>query len=120
MEQIKMVQTSVTWGGPESNVLTLYVEPTPDMWEADDVDPVDFQIFVYRALDENEQETEEIAGVEIIGFLEFDRWDDLPKLPMLWQLPGWEPLPLEDLLKREQKLLREKEGYPAREQASAR
>lgn len=97
---MEIVRASATWGGPESNVYTLYVEPTPELWEADRLD--DSLVFIYRVLDENEQETEEVAGVEIIGFLEFEEWDVLPKLPLLWQFPGWEPLPLEKLLKKVQ------------------
>ena len=58
-------------------------------------------------LDDTERETGRIVGFEILGFLEFDRWDALPKLDLLWQLSDHEPLPLEDLLKREQRRLRE-------------
>ncbi len=57
-------------------------------------------------LDEHEQETGRMVGVEL-AILEFDRWDDLPKLDLLWQLPGQEPLPLDELLKREQRRLRQ-------------
>jgi hypothetical protein len=43
--------------------------------------------------------------VEIVAFLEFDRWSDLPRLDLLWQMPGWEPLPLDELLRRQQPIL---------------
>ena len=101
---MEIVDASFTWGGPESNVLTLYVEPTPALWMADLV--TYWPEFIYMVQDENEQETGEVAGVEIVGFLEFDDWGALPELPMLWQFPGWEPLPLEALLKRVQANLR--------------
>jgi hypothetical protein len=116
---METVKASIMWPGPDVDVLTLFVEPTPDLWEADPVDD-DWEFMVLRALDENEQETGEIAGVEMIGFLDFDRWEDLPEIPLLWQLPGWEPLPLEELLKREQQLLREKASASPREQAGTR
>lgn len=102
---METVKASFMWDGPERDILILFVEPTPDLWQ---VDPDDlYEVLVLRALDENEQETGEIAGVEIMDFLRFDRWEHLPELPMLWQIPGWEPLPLVDVLKREQGLLRE-------------
>ena len=75
------------------------------MWEADPID-AEWPVFLLRALDENEQETGAIAGVEIIGFLDFDRWAALPKLPMLWQLSGQKRLMLEELLKDMQGTLR--------------
>ncbi|MBA2452124.1 MAG: hypothetical protein H0V47_03050 [Chloroflexia bacterium] len=57
-------------------------------------------------LAEDEQETGEISGIEILDFLDFDRWDAIPTFPVLWQIEGWEPLSMVDLLKREQALLR--------------
>ena len=101
------------WPGAEIDVLTVFVEPTPDLWEADCVDN-SFSVFVLLALDENEEETGEIAGIEIVGFLEFDHWDEIPDLPILWQLPGQEPLTLVQLLKRQQRQLREREGVLTR------
>ncbi|MBI4319414.1 MAG: hypothetical protein HY675_13075 [Chloroflexi bacterium] len=64
-------------------------------------------------VDEAEQETGRIAGFEIIGFLTFDHWESLPKLDVLWQLPGREPLPLDQLLKRVQKELRRRKVQEA-------
>ena len=52
-------------------------------------------------VDEQGQETGRIVGVEM-SLLSFDRWDDLPRLDVRWQLPGWEPLPLDELLRRVQ------------------
>ena len=57
-------------------------------------------------VDEHDKETGQIVGVEL-AILEFDRWDDLLQLDLLWQLPGQEPLPLDELLKREQRRLRQ-------------
>ncbi|HKP54145.1 MAG TPA: hypothetical protein VJ183_16020 [Chloroflexia bacterium] len=97
---MEAVRASVMWDGPKSDIVTLFVEPTPEPWQADPDD--EFEIVLLRVLDENEEETDEIAGIEIIDFLEFNRWDDLPKVSFLWQLPGWEPLPADELLKRVQ------------------
>ncbi len=63
-------------------------------------------------VDENGEETGRIVGVEM-ALLEFDRWDDLPRLDVLWQLPGWKPLPLDKLLKRAQKELRQRKAQEA-------
>ncbi|HEX9987933.1 MAG TPA: hypothetical protein VGE45_05570 [Chloroflexia bacterium] len=114
---METVEASFTWDGPTRDILYLFVEPTPTPWGVDPDD--EFQVLVLRVLDENEQETDKIAGVEIIDFLDFDRWGDLPRLPLLWQIPGWEPLPLEEVLKREQQLLKEEAAKPAPEQARA-
>lgn len=91
------------YAGPGKDVLTLFVEPTPSLWVAD---PIDDGIAVFRVLDEHGEETGEIAGVEIIDFLTFDRWEDLPDLPMKWQLDGLEPLPLRELLRKIQQTVR--------------
>lgn len=96
------------WAGTEKDVLTLLREPAPEMWEADPtVDPGGGAIAILRTLDEKEQETGQVAGVEIVGFLEFDRWRDIPRLPILWQLAQNEPLPLHELLKRTQRELKQ-------------
>jgi len=63
-------------------------------------------------VDEHGKETGRIVGIEM-SLLSFDRWDDLPKLDVLWQLPGWKPLPLDKLLKRVQKELRERKAREA-------
>lgn len=57
-------------------------------------------------VDEHDEETGRIVGVEL-AILEFQRWDALPKLDLLWQLPGQEPLPLDELLRRIQRELRQ-------------
>lgn len=63
---------------------------------------------VLLELDGEEQETGRVAGFEVVGFLGFQRWDALPDLGILWELPGWEPLPLVELLKRKQQELRQR------------
>ncbi len=63
-------------------------------------------------VDEHGKETGRIVGIEM-SLLSFDRWDDLPRLDVLWQLPGWEPLPLDKLLKRVQKELRKRKAREA-------
>ncbi|MBI4506841.1 MAG: hypothetical protein HY691_15015 [Chloroflexi bacterium] len=59
-------------------------------------------------VDEDERETGRVVGVEM-AILEFDRWGDLPTLDRPWQLRGWEPLPLDALLKRVQRELRQRQ-----------
>ncbi len=98
-----MVRATVVWDGPEANIIRVFVEPAlPSGAVAHDE-----EITLYRALDQNEEPTGPVTGIEIVGFLGFDRWDALPKLDLLWQLPGQEPLPLDELLKREQRRLRQ-------------
>lgn len=63
-------------------------------------------------VDDHGRETGGIVGVEM-SLLSFDRWQDLPKLDVLWQLPGWKPLPLDKLLKRVQKELQERRAREA-------
>ncbi len=63
-------------------------------------------------VDEHDTETGQIVGVEL-AILEFDCWDNLPKLDLLWQLPGQEPLPLDELLRRAQRELRQQAGHTA-------
>jgi len=63
-------------------------------------------------VDEHDKETGRIDGIEM-SLLSFDRWGDLPKLDVLWQLPGQEPLPTDKLLKRVQKELRERKAWDA-------
>jgi hypothetical protein len=92
------------WTGSEKDVLMLFREPTP-LWEADPIDE-EWQFFVLLTLDDGERETGEVSGIEILDFLRFDRWDAIPDYPVLWEIEGWEPLPMVDLLKREQTLLR--------------
>ncbi len=101
---MEVVKASLLWDGPKRDIAILFVEPTPEPWQVDPDD--EFEILVLRVLDENEEETDEIAGIEIIDFLEFDRWGDIPKVPFLWQLPGGEPLPADELLRRMQRELR--------------
>ena len=104
---METVRASITWPGADIDVIRLFVEPTPD-WAADPLEE-DTTVAVLRVLDENERYTDQVAGIEIVGFLDFDRWDELPRLDMLWRLPGEEPLPLEELLRRKQRELREHE-----------
>jgi hypothetical protein len=60
---------------------------------------------VLYEVDESGVETGRIVGVEM-AILEFDRWDDLPELDVLWQLSGLEPMPLDKLLRHVQRELR--------------
>src|SRR5215208_1781002 len=99
---METVTASLTWGGPDDDVLRVFVEPTPEPWGVADFEG---DVSLLRALDDRAQATGPLAGVEIAAFLQFDQWGDLPRDP-LWQIPGWEPLPLDVLLKREQAILR--------------
>lgn len=60
-------------------------------------------------LDDQGRETGRIAGLAL-PLLEFERWQELPELELWWQLPGQEPLPLRELLRREQRRLRAQAG----------
>lgn len=42
-------------------------------------------------LSDAEHDSGRIAGFEIFGFLGFERWEALPSLDLLWQLPGEKP-----------------------------
>ena len=102
---MEIVNASIDWPGPSLDVLRLYVEPMRYPWGADPVESI-HDIAVLRVLNGNDEATGPVAGVEIVGFLDFDGWDDLPRLPLLWQLPGQEPLALDALLRQQQQVLR--------------
>ncbi len=108
---MQTVAASAVWTGPNIDAFTLFVEPTPAIWAAEPVG--DTRAYLYQALDKNRERTGQLAGVHVAGFLDFGRWDELPKLDMLWQLPGREPLPLEALLRVEQQRAREEAAQDA-------
>ena len=99
----EIVRASITWPGPRNDVLRIFVEPTPDDWLAE---PRGADLALFRVPDEDDEPRGHLAGLEIVDFLDFDRWEDLPRMTVLWQLPGCEPLPLDELLKRKQQELR--------------
>lgn len=99
---MQIVAASTAWAGPNTDAFTLFVEPTPLTWVAEPALPGDTQIYIYQGLDKKRQKTGQLAGVHITGFLDFDRWSNLPRLDMLWQMPGREPLSLEAVLRAEQ------------------
>ena len=104
---MQTINASIAWAGANIDAFTVFVEPTPSMWAAEPVKPGGGHIYLYQALDANRQRTGQLAGVHIVGFLDFNGWSDLPDLPLLWQLPGKEPAPLPDLLRAEQARVRE-------------
>lgn len=107
----------MTWAGPRNDVLTLLTEsPTGDYLAAPADDP---DLIIYRVVNESGEPEGSVVGIEIVDFLNFDRWDALPDLDVLWQLPGQEPLPLEALLKREQARLRRHAATQARKASAA-
>ncbi len=97
----------IAWGGPERDILTLLLDDLPKDYGADP-DEDDLRLVLYRVLDENEEATGEIVGVEIVDFLTFDRWGVLPDVPQRWQVHDAAPLPLRALLQRLQVELRER------------
>lgn len=101
MEQIV---ASILWA-PERDSLYVLREPPVQLWQADPFDGYPLGC-VLMELDENEDETGRIAGVEIIGFVDFDKWESVPQLPMTWRYDDWEPLPLAAFLMRLQAELR--------------
>jgi hypothetical protein len=95
----------MSWTRPETDVLGLWVDDrTLGDWLAFSTD--DDLVALLLEVDDNDERTGRVAGLEIVGFLEFDRWEMLPDLGMVWQVADWEPMPLVDLLKREQENLR--------------
>ncbi|HEY7035283.1 MAG TPA: hypothetical protein VH482_28350 [Thermomicrobiales bacterium] len=104
------VTASFTWPGPDTDVLRIFVEPTPEPWGAEAVDE---DVLLFRALNDREELTDRIAGLEIVGFLDFDRWEDLPETDLQWRLPGQPAQPLADLLRTLQPELRARVEAPA-------
>jgi hypothetical protein len=134
---LETVRASFSWSGPDDDRLYAFVEPFRRHWIADSVDGPDpsvasGSVFVLWELDrdpdelgpgDEARETGRVAGIEMLDFLRFDRWDELPTLPMLWQLPGWEPLPLDEMLKRKHREIVAEltaAGHPAVAPAAAR
>ena len=107
---METVRASFTWTGPDHDALRLWREPPSHVPISSDV--LDGDIALFREIDADDEPTGPIAGVEIVGFLTFDRWRHLPKTRLLWQLPGWPPLTLGALLKRLQRELRAESGSP--------
>lgn len=104
---METVTASLLWSDAEGDILTLFVEPLSASWEARSHDQ---EIYLLDTLDENEEKTGQLAGIRIVGFLTFNRWKDLPKLPMRWHVTGYDPLPLAELLRRVQRSLLQKTG----------
>lgn len=98
------VDAAILWTGPETDTVSIFVEPTPDLWIAEADESTRF--FVLWAVDEGGQETGKTAGVQILGFLSFDRWEQLLQLPILWKLPNQEARPLDVVLRRVQEQLK--------------
>ncbi|MDA8187277.1 MAG: hypothetical protein M0T85_03945, partial [Dehalococcoidales bacterium] len=93
------IRARIVWDGPGADIMRVL----PDSGQDIGAEVWDEDITLFRPLDADESLVGEVVGVEIVGFLSFNRWADLPKLDILWQLPGWKPLPLDKLLKRVQK-----------------
>jgi hypothetical protein len=108
---LETVKATVSWS-PRTGVLSLYSEPPARQWVADPFEGTGLAALLWE-LDEQERETGRLAGVDIVGFLDFKDWDAVPRLPFLWQLPGRTPLPLHELLHRLQAEL----GHRARPSA---
>lgn len=74
------------WGGPDRDVLAVLPDWTGEFSAAllDDHDDVD--VVVYRVLDNDEEATGEIVGIEILDFLDFSEWSLIPALPVKWSI----------------------------------
>lgn len=94
------------WPGAEIDVLRLFSGHGIPTYNTETIDEFG-EIAIFREVDEQEQETGRVVGLEIVDFLDFDRWEDLPRFEFLWQLPDREPLPLDELLRRVQQELRQ-------------
>ena len=101
---MERVKASATWSSDVDRYV-LWAEPSAGRFVPEPLDD-DPAASVMLEVDEAGQETGRIAGVEI-ALREFDRWDSVPELPILWQLPGREPLPLKELLQQVQRALRQ-------------
>jgi uncharacterized protein YuzE len=97
----QIIDASIEYS-PESDVLALWAEPSREEWE---VDPIDGLLCVFRGVDERGKETEEIVGIEIVGFRKFKAWGEITDLPVLWRLPGEKPGRTIDVLKHLQSIL---------------
>lgn len=95
---------SATWT-PEIDRYALWVEPWPGGSFVPEPFGADPATSLLMQIDERGEETGRVVGIEI-PILEFDAWDEIPDLPLLWQLGGWGPLPLAALLRRVQSELR--------------
>ena len=102
----------VLWDGPEHDILSLLPEPWQENFGADP-DEDDIRLVLYRRLDEHEEATGEVIGVEILDFLTFERWHALSGMPHQWQIQNDEPLPLPILLRRLQVELRKRANVAA-------
>lgn len=108
-----IVTVTSTWS-PDADRYTVYTEPPASGFDPDPMDTKALVLLLWE-VDEDEQETGRLGGIEIFGFLEIDDtdWAEFAKVPGLWHFPGQEPpVPLDVLLKREQARLRE--ATPAR------
>ncbi|MGH2558759.1 MAG: hypothetical protein ACRDJH_06825 [Thermomicrobiales bacterium] len=124
---MEATRVSARWGGADRDILTILVDPWPRDYGADP-DDEDDRVVYYRLLDDRDEATGEIVGIEIDDFVGteakdylgvtdlvgFDAWDALPVLPQRWQLRDWEPLSLVDLLKRLQASLGARVETPVR------
>ncbi|MFN8534149.1 MAG: hypothetical protein U0556_11440 [Dehalococcoidia bacterium] len=88
-------RAAVFWDGPAEDAVWLLMDPGPELWER--VVLTD-RVALLQALDEYEQPTGDLAGIEVGGFLGFDAWDSLPDLPIRWQVGNDPPRSLEELL----------------------
>ena len=114
---METVKADFSWSGPGDDRLWLLVEPPYPTWDGEAEDE-GCCWYLLRGVDADERETREITGLEIIDFLKFDCWEELTPIPMLWQIPGSEPLPLHDLLRREQQALLAELATPKRREPS--
>jgi len=107
---VEIVRASATWS-QDVDRYCLWAEPPASSFVPEPFDDDPAAVLLLE-LDEAGRDTGRIAGVEI-ALLSFDRWETVPRLPLLWQLPQQEPLPLDELLQREQQALRQRSRVAA-------
>ena len=100
---MERVRATATWS-PDVDRFTLWVEPPASSFAAEPFDD-DPAAALLIEVDEMGQDTGRVVGVEI-ALRAFERWDTVPELPILWQLPSRQPLPLKELLQQLQRELR--------------
>jgi hypothetical protein len=98
---MRVQRAVLIWDGPAEDVVWLLTDPMPELWQADPIDATG-RVSLLRALDEGEAPTEELAGVEVLDFLDFEAWETLPTLPVRWAIGDDEPRSLVEVLQTAQ------------------
>lgn len=92
---METVNASIVWDGPERDQIILLADPPMPY----DVRILDDDLILYVGVDREDKTTGQVVGVEVLDFLSFNRWGELPDDGQAWKLASAEPVPLSDLLK---------------------